>query len=191
MSVCYGVTAEKLALMQKLVFLRNTRVKRLPCEIENFNAVTFNFLQLKWMNGNCTTQHQSPSGKCANLHAVAASNNRGHPTRSLSSLPSGNTINRLWSSQALLETTHQDHSIGVTLRALVVIFNRSHASIMRDYTPQSLVIGCSRHIYMGVILRAHPVRGEPHIQRNANREVATHDNFNQFLKIWAAVNDSK
>jgi len=30
-----------------------------------------------------------------------------------------------------------------------------------------------RTIYMGVILRAHPVRGEPHIQRNANREVAT------------------
>jgi len=26
---------------------------------------------------------------------------------------------------------------------------------------------------MGVVLRAHPVRGESHIQRNANREVAT------------------
>jgi len=26
---------------------------------------------------------------------------------------------------------------------------------------------------MGVILRAHPVRGELHIQRNANGEVAT------------------
>jgi len=26
---------------------------------------------------------------------------------------------------------------------------------------------------MGVILHAHPVRGESHIQRNANREVAT------------------
>jgi len=26
---------------------------------------------------------------------------------------------------------------------------------------------------MGVILRAHPVRGESHIQRNANGEVAT------------------
>jgi len=31
---------------------------------------------------------------------------------------------------------------------------------------------------MGVILRAHPVRGELHIQRNANREVAT--NFPPF-----------
>ena len=35
------------------------------------------------------------------------------------------------------------------------------------------IIACSRHIYMGVVLRAHPVRGESHIQRNANREVAT------------------
>ena len=31
----------------------------------------------------------------------------------------------------------------------------------------------SRHIYMGVILRVHPIRGKSHIQRNANEEVAT------------------
>jgi len=30
-----------------------------------------------------------------------------------------------------------------------------------------------RDIYMGVNLRAHPVRGESHIQRNATGEVAT------------------
>jgi len=35
------------------------------------------------------------------------------------------------------------------------------------------VIACSCHIYMGVILRPHPIRGESHIQRNANREFAT------------------
>ena len=29
------------------------------------------------------------------------------------------------------------------------------------------------HIYMGIVLRAHPVRGESHIQRNAKGEVAT------------------
>ena len=33
------------------------------------------------------------------------------------------------------------------------------------------------HIYMGVVFRAHPVRGESHIQRNANREVATTSPF--------------
>jgi len=35
------------------------------------------------------------------------------------------------------------------------------------------IIACSRRIYMRVVLRAHPVCGESHIQRNANREVAT------------------
>ena len=31
----------------------------------------------------------------------------------------------------------------------------------------------SRHIYVGVVLRAHPVPGESHIQRNVDGEVAT------------------
>jgi len=35
------------------------------------------------------------------------------------------------------------------------------------------IIACSRHMYMGVILRTHPIRGESHIQRNASGEVAT------------------
>jgi len=41
------------------------------------------------------------------------------------------------------------------------------------------VIACLCHIhgYMGVILRAHSVRGESHIQRNANGEVATLRSF--------------
>jgi len=34
------------------------------------------------------------------------------------------------------------------------------------------LITCSCHIYIGVHLHAHPVRGESHIQRNANGEVA-------------------
>jgi len=51
----------------------------------------------------------------------------------------------LW-QQATIQTTCHDHSI----------------------------IACSCHVgCMGAILRAHPVRGEAHIQRNANREVAT------------------
>jgi len=35
------------------------------------------------------------------------------------------------------------------------------------------IVACSCHGYMGVILRAHSVRGEPRIQRNASGEVAT------------------
>jgi len=37
----------------------------------------------------------------------------------------------------------------------------------------SLTIACSRYTHDGVILHAHPVRGESHIQRNTTREVAT------------------
>ena len=35
------------------------------------------------------------------------------------------------------------------------------------------IIACSYHVHMVVILHAHLVRGESHIQRNANRAVAT------------------
>jgi len=36
------------------------------------------------------------------------------------------------------------------------------------------IIACSRHIFtIGVVLRAHSVRGESHIQCNAKQEVAT------------------
>ena len=62
---------------------------------------------------------ESPSGMCAKLRTVAASNNRVHPTRSLSSSPLASTINWSPASQALLEVTHQDHSIGITLLLLV------------------------------------------------------------------------
>jgi len=44
----------------------------------------------------------------------------------------------------------------------IEIMRRNHA-----------IIASSRQIHMVLILRAHPVRGESHIQCNANREVAT------------------
>jgi len=37
----------------------------------------------------------------------------------------------------------------------------------------SLTIACSRYIYNGFVLHAHPVRGESHNQRNITGEVAT------------------
>ena len=39
------------------------------------------------------------------------------------------------------------------------------------------IIACSRHIHNGVILHAHPVRGESHNQRNTTGEVATTDSL--------------
>jgi len=35
------------------------------------------------------------------------------------------------------------------------------------------IIACSGDIYTGVVLHPHPIRGESHIQRNANRETET------------------
>jgi len=49
--------------------------------------------------------------------------------------------------QATIEITRRDHSI----------------------------IACSFHVYMGVVLRAHSVRGEPRIQRNGSGKDATED----------------
>ena len=50
----------------------------------------------------------------------------------------------LW-QQATIEIMHRDHSL----------------------------ITCSRHLYMGVVLYTHSVRGEPCIQCNASQEFAT------------------
>jgi len=49
----------------------------------------------------------------------------------------------------------------------------------------SLTIACSRYTYDGVILHAHPVRGESHNQHNTTREVATilYFNFCKFT-LW-------
>ena len=69
-------------------------------------------------NSTILLQLEIPSGMCAGLRSVAASNNRVHVPRSL---------------------------------------------YYCSFTP---------HMYITVI-RAHPVRGEPHIQRNATGEVAT------------------
>ena len=48
------------------------------------------------------------------------------------------------------------------------------ASNNRDHMPWSLYYSLFvPHIYMWVVLHTHPIRGESHIQRNANWEVAT------------------
>jgi len=42
-----------------------------------------------------------------------------------------------------------------------------------EITRQNHSIACSLHIYIGAVLRAHPVRGKSHIQRNATGKVVT------------------
>jgi len=55
------------------------------------------------------------------------------------------------------------------------MFNRSHVNIGRATASQSLLLLLARAwCYSScVILHAHPVRGEPHNQRNTTGEVAT------------------
>jgi len=74
----------------------------------------------------------------------------------------------LW-QQATIEITCHDHS----LRTLVIMFNRSHVSIGRASTPRSLFYCLFAPHICGVVLHAHPVGGESHIQRNTTGEVAT------------------
>jgi len=53
----------------------------------------------------------------------------------------------------------------------------------------SLTIACSRYTYDGVILHAHPVRGESHIQRNTTGEVATVGYPKSFsvMSLWESM----
>ena len=46
----------------------------------------------------------------------------------------------------------------------------------------SLIIACSRHVYISVVLHTYPVRGESHIQRNTTEKVATAPILMQVLK---------
>jgi len=63
-------------------------------------------------------------------------------------------------------------SVTLCEQATIEITRRDHS-----------IIACSRHIYIGVALRSHSVRGESHIQRDANREVATEVYLNRLRKV--------
>ena len=63
------------------------------------------FSSLRWVKVQVAKmivlRSEIPSSMCAKLRTVAASNNRDHPTRSLSSSPLASTINCSPGSQAL------------------------------------------------------------------------------------------
>jgi len=71
--------------------------------------------------------------------------------------------------QATIEITLHDHSP----RMLLFTFSRSHRYYHQRLHAAITLLLLVRATYMGVVLRAHPVRGESHIQRNTNREFAT------------------
>jgi len=75
-------------------------------------------------------------------------------------------------------SNNRDHETTLVTISKYCQLLSSFTSIIRGNSPRSLhqdrsIIACLRHIYIGVILHAHPVCREPHNERNANREVAT------------------
>jgi len=71
-------------------------------------------------------------------------------------------------------SNNREHARNLSSRMLVIMFNRSHVTIGRASTSQSLLLLLARATHMMVfILHAHPVRGESHNQRNTTGEVAT------------------
>ena len=99
-----------------------------------------------------------PSTSWSQHHFVAIGKSRTACAQSLA----------LW-QQATIEIMRRNYSS----RMLVILFNRSQHGIGRDSVPQSLYYCLFTPRISIVILRAHPVRGESHIQSNATREVAT------------------
>jgi len=76
----------------------------------------------------------------------------------------------LW-QQVIIEIMRRNHSPCT----LVIVFNGSQVSTGSDRvsTPQSLYYCLFAPRIYGVVFRAHSVRGESRIQRNASGEVAT------------------
>jgi len=99
-----------------------------------------------------------PSGMCAKLRTVAASNNRDLPTMSLSSSPFASTINCSPGSQALLEVTHQDHSIRITLRVRYCYVQSFTALVSPEITRHDhSIIACSRHVHIFLFFAHIPI----------------------------------
>jgi len=68
---------------------------------------------------------------------------------------------------------HHCVAIGNPERHVRKASHRGSKQQSRSCAAISLTIACSRYIYNGVMLHAHPVRGESHNQRNATGDVAT------------------
>ena len=66
-----------------------------------------------------------------------------------------------------------DDAMGYPERHVRKASHRGSKQQQRSRVAISLTIACSRYIYNGVVLHAHPVRGESHNQRNTTGEVAT------------------
>jgi len=135
---------------------------------------------------------ESLSGKRAKLHSVAASNNRDHEVALAVTISKYYQLFSYFTSISRGQITHQNHSIfacsghiyiwaGSFLRCFriengVPRIPRKVSRIREIWSLQvqtGYLTFSLKKTYMGVIVRAHHVRGESHIQGNANQEVAT------------------
>jgi len=166
----------------------------------NFKINNVEMLQKKFKQGWLQPlRSESPSGKCAKLHAVAASNNGNHPTRSFfvacsrrlymgvvrcahpvrgESHVQRNTDGEVaTTSSPFYNEPHRSHVFFVKAApgTTFTFWSQHHYFAIRKPERQVRTAShkASRHIYVGVVLRAHPVPGESHIQRNVDGEVAT------------------
>jgi len=57
-------------------------------------------------------------------------------------------------------------AIGKPERQCAKFHTVAASNILKITCHDHCIIACSRHIYMGVVLRTHPVNGESHIQGN-------------------------
>jgi len=115
-------------------------------------------------------------------HSICGEPHSAMPTEGLQQHPLLFTMNRtdgtffLWSLH-LAPTSHPGHSSIFRDRkawaACVQSFILWQQATIEITCHDHSIIACLRHLYMGVVLCAHSVCGEPHIQRNANRGVAT------------------
>ena len=100
-----------------------------------------------WYCGSCTVLllwSESTSGKCAELHTVAASNNRVHPTKSLSSSPLACTINC-----SHVRKYYKRSFTKITLRVRELLRSIVHMLVSVDLPRHDLsFIACSSHIYV-------------------------------------------
>jgi len=120
------------------------------CDRKSRAACAQSFALWQQATTEFTCHDHSPRTLVVTFNGSHVSIGRASTPRSLLSSPLASTINCSPGSQASSKGTHQDHSTGITLLLLV------------------------RATYMyGVVLHAHPVRGESHNQRNTTGEVAT------------------
>jgi len=75
--------------------------------------------------------------------------------------------------EVLLQTRVPAVAIGKPERQVRKASHWHQATIEITCHGHSILIACSRHVYISIVLRAHSVRGESHIQRNVTGEVAT------------------